>query len=387
METMMSSAVTSSVRKTTREFWTSGQRQASSLHEVSYRACFKPQLPRYFIQKLTRPGDVVYDPFAGRGTTAIESGLLGRNAVANDLNPLSTILIQPRFFVPDLTQLRERLGCIAISTRHRRKIDLAMFFHPDTENEIMSIRQYLSDRKENGNEDDLDRWIRMVATNRLTGHSPGFFSVYTLPPNQAVTADRQKLINKKLRQRPPYRDTRAIILKKTRSLVRSLSPSDIQQLRRAGQCARFHTGSAEHTPGIASQSIALTVTSPHFLDVVNYADDNWLRCWFNSISTDAVENSINTSRTVDGWTRMMGAVLAELYRVTKNDGHVAIEVGEVRRKQLNLDEIILPLGMRAGFRPVEIMINTQSFTKTANIWGVRNNHLGTNTNRIVLFQK
>ena len=28
------------------EFWTSKQRAAHSLHEVSYRACFKPQLPR-----------------------------------------------------------------------------------------------------------------------------------------------------------------------------------------------------------------------------------------------------------------------------------------------------------------------------------------------------
>jgi hypothetical protein len=33
----------------TKEFWTSRQRQASSLHEISYRACFKPQLPRFFI--------------------------------------------------------------------------------------------------------------------------------------------------------------------------------------------------------------------------------------------------------------------------------------------------------------------------------------------------
>ena len=44
------------------EFWTSGQRQAHSLHEVSYRACFKPQLPEFFINRLTRPGDAVYDP-------------------------------------------------------------------------------------------------------------------------------------------------------------------------------------------------------------------------------------------------------------------------------------------------------------------------------------
>ena len=37
------------------EFWTAKQRQASSLHEVSYRACFKPQLPRFFIERLTEP--------------------------------------------------------------------------------------------------------------------------------------------------------------------------------------------------------------------------------------------------------------------------------------------------------------------------------------------
>jgi len=35
----------------------------------------------------------------------------------------------------------------------------------------------------------------MIALNRLTGHSPGFFSVYTLPPNQAVSVKAQKRIN------------------------------------------------------------------------------------------------------------------------------------------------------------------------------------------------
>lgn len=55
------------------EFWTAKQRQSSSLHEVSYRACFKPQLPRFFIERLTQPGDVVYDTFMGRGTTPVEA--------------------------------------------------------------------------------------------------------------------------------------------------------------------------------------------------------------------------------------------------------------------------------------------------------------------------
>ena len=88
------------VKKYINEFWTSRQRQASSIHEISYRACFKPQLPRFFISLLTRQDDVVYDPFNGRGTTAVEAALLGRRVIANDANPLSRIMTQPRLSPP-----------------------------------------------------------------------------------------------------------------------------------------------------------------------------------------------------------------------------------------------------------------------------------------------
>ena len=42
------------------EFWTAKQRQANSIHEISYRACYKPQLPRFFIDIFTEEGDTVY---------------------------------------------------------------------------------------------------------------------------------------------------------------------------------------------------------------------------------------------------------------------------------------------------------------------------------------
>ena len=59
----------------------------------------------------------------------------------------------------------------------------------------------------------------MVALNRLTGHSSGFFSVYTMPPNQAVSAASQRKINEKRGQTPPERDIKAIILKKSAALL------------------------------------------------------------------------------------------------------------------------------------------------------------------------
>ena len=60
------------------EFWTSKQRQNNPIHEISYRACYKAELPRFFISLLSNEKDVVYDPFSGRGTTIIEAALLNR---------------------------------------------------------------------------------------------------------------------------------------------------------------------------------------------------------------------------------------------------------------------------------------------------------------------
>jgi hypothetical protein len=372
--------------KFTNEFWTSRQRQASSIHEISYRACFKPQLPRFFINLLTRKGDVVYDPFSGRGTTIIEAGLSERNVIANDANPLSRIMTEPRFFPPDIADVGKRLSAIPRNSEGAT-IDLSMFYHPDTEKEIVALRNYILKRKEDCRDDMVDRWIAMVATNRLTGHSKGFFSVYTLPPNQAVSQQSQQRINRKRQQTPEYRDTHKIILDKTKSLLRTLSESEKKDLNRTGKKARLLTGDARNTQAIPDASVQLTVTSPPFLDVVQYREDNWLRCWFCGHNEEVIGEQITMARTLDEWTGVMGSVFRELYRITRRGGYVAFEVGEVRKRTIRLEEHVVPLGIDAGFNCDGVLINQQIFTKTSNIWGVNNMTSGTNTNRIVLFHK
>ncbi len=370
----------------TRAFWTARQRQASNLHEVSYRACYKPQLPRLFIEKLTGPGELVYDPFAGRGTTAVEAALLGRRVASNDINPLSRLLARPRLAPPDPEAVAERLARIPAGGEPDG-LDLAMFYHPDTEAEIRALRAWLLGRESRGQDDEVDRWIRMVATNRLTGHSPGFFSVYTLPPNQAASAEQQRVINRKRNQTPAYRNVRELVLKKTRQLLKGLTGPERANLADAAGSARFLTGDARRTPDLPDGSVTLTVTSPPFLDVVQYAGDNWLRCWFNGLDAKAVAAGITMARKLDEWTAVMGEVFRELHRVTRPGGHVAFEVGEIRGGTLRLEEAVLPLGMAAGFASLGVLVNRQDFTKTAHIWGVDNNQAGTNSNRIVVFRK
>jgi DNA modification methylase len=358
------------------EFWTARQRQAHSVHEVSYRACFKPQLPDFFIQRLTGVGDTVYDPFMGRGTTPVQAALRGRIGAGNDVNPLSVLLTRPRINPPSLLEIRNRLNEIHLVRKPIEHEELLAFYHPETLADIEALRRYFLERDASGEGDITDDWLRMVAINRLTGHSSGFFSVYSMPPNQAVSVAGQRKINLKRNQTPPARDVKEIIFKKTRSLFRDAVPSNGRAILLTGDA------SASKMP---DASVDLVVTSPPFLDIVQYASDNWLRCWFAGIVADEV--NIAMHKKADDWQGFTHRVLADLSRVTKSGGHIAYEVGEVRGGTIELDHIVLEAAKELPLEPLGVVVNVQEFTKTANCWGVSNNAKGTNSNRIVVFNR
>jgi len=358
------------------EYWTAGQRQAHALHEVSYRACFKPQLPGFFIERLTEPGDTVYDPFSGRGTTALQAALMGRRPVANDVNPLSAMLLAPRLAPPGLTALRDRLDEIPTAAPpDPNEPELDAFYHPDTLNRLRALRSWLLGRAPL---DAADAWIRMVALNRLTGHSPGFFSVYTLPPNQAASVVAQRKINAARDQTPPPRDVAGIILKKTKSLLSDGLPPPHPP-------ALLMTGAASATPLLADAAVDLLVTSPPFLNVVDYEGDNWLRCWFAGIDPATVRISMHGG--IPAWERFVRASFEEFARVVRPGGFIGFEVGEVRGGKVLLERNVVAAIEGLPFEVLGVMVNQQEFTKTANCWGVGNNAKGTNTNRIVLLRR
>jgi len=362
------------------EFWTAGQRQGHSLHEVSDRACFKPQLPAFFIARLTQPGDTVYDPFSGRGTTAVQAALMGRRPAANDINPLSRMLVRPRLDPPALTAVQARLAALDLTTGPAVADDdpLLVFYHPATLRQIGRLRDYLLARQASGLIDPVDDWIRMVAINRLTGHSPGFFSVYTLPPNQAVSIGSQRQINATRGQTPPPRDIAALILKKSRSLLCDGTTGPHPP-------ALLMTGPADATPDLPDNSVDLLVTSPPFLDVVDYEGDNWLRCWFAGIDPATVR--IDRHKSIAQWEGFVRRSFTEFARLLRPGALAAFEVGEVRGGKILLERHVIAAIAGLPFVVLGVMVNQPEFTKTANCWGVNNNHAGTNTNRIVLARR
>ncbi len=370
------------------EFWTAKQRQMHSLHYAnSYRASFKPELPEFFISKHTRPGDTVGDPFGGRGTTILQAALMNRRGFSNDVNPLGERLAFPKINPVSIEDLSDRLDEIDLSkpVDLSREDDMSMFYHADTYREIINLRNYLRTHRDN-----TDRFIEMTALSRLHGHSNGFLSAYSFP-QISIPKGNQAKINKTRGVEPDYREVKSRILKKAKTTLKS---GGLKELQRLAKSHRLTTGDSRQLTGWESESVNLVVTSPPFLNQVDYVQDTWIETWFCNIGRDEVEGRIVQTPDLEKWTDFISATLSELHRVLVKGGLVAMEVGEVRYQGaiLNLDEILVNLTCSRAynmhqFKVKEIYVQSQQFTKLANCFKVENNKLGTNTNRIVLMEK
>lgn len=72
-----------------------------------YPACFSPAFARAIIERYTDPGDLIFDPFVGGGTTLVEANAAGRDAIGLDLNPLATFVSRAKTTVLTDLELEE----------------------------------------------------------------------------------------------------------------------------------------------------------------------------------------------------------------------------------------------------------------------------------------
>ncbi len=365
------------------EFWTAKQKQSHSLHyAVSYRASFKPELPSFFMQQyLDGKNKTVFDPFGGRGTTALEANILGHKAIHNDINPLSLFIAKANQYIPTIKEMELELSKIDLTDKVQindwDEKNLSPFYHKDTLKEILNLKKII--KKENN---PVLNYIGLTALSRLHGHSDGFFSVYTFP-QISITPESQNRNNLKRNQKPEYKEIKSRILSKARRSLKDSLPPFFHEFSKKNL---FTNEDSRNLKSITSASCDLLITSPPFLDKVDYLKDNWLRMWFLGINE---KQDITILPSVSDWSNFIHLSLKEFYRILKKGSYAVIEVGEVTqgKKIIPLDEFVVKASNNTGLRYETTFINTQKFTKLSNCWGADNNEKGTNSNRCVVFKK
>ena len=125
----------------------SGAGQAHSLHyAVPLPESVSPELIAFIINKFSRKGEIVLDPFCGVGTVALEAGLLGRIPYACDPNPLFAKISQAKLLPVELTAIT-----LSLQTWHPNKpIDMSLyadyfspFFDVQTYRELVQLKDFI----------------------------------------------------------------------------------------------------------------------------------------------------------------------------------------------------------------------------------------------------
>lgn len=72
-----------------------------------YPAKFIPQIVSRLIGEYTNEGDLIVDPFAGCGTTTVESKVMGRPSVGVDINPVAVLITKAKITPIDPVKIKK----------------------------------------------------------------------------------------------------------------------------------------------------------------------------------------------------------------------------------------------------------------------------------------
>jgi site-specific DNA-methyltransferase (adenine-specific) len=330
-----------------------------SFHPMcSYLASFPAALSHAFIARYSRPGDVVLDPFSGRGTTPLQACAEGRIGAGNDLNPLAHLLTAAKVDPPVRAETATRLATLRLayarearawedlanaaiadpaqtpvplaaskagptdSTAERLPAEVALAFHPRTLGQLLFARSVLDPA------DRTDRFLLAALTGILHGKSATYLS--PIMPNTFSMAPRYvREFVARTGFQAPERDVFACLDAKLRRRDRQPVPPTrgvalLGDARDAG--TRFR---AELRGRALPTQARLVVTSPPYLRVVKYGYYNWLRTWLLGVDAREIDATLDDAHHRAPYLVFLRESLADLREALTDDAVVVLVIGDV----------------------------------------------------------
>lgn len=342
---------------------------AHSLHQtISFSETTRPEVAQYVIERFSQPEDIVLDPFCGSGTVPLEAMMRGRIAYGSDVNPLAVLATQAKLDPADITEVT--LFMQMINMRRPIDVDLyrkvfSQFYDLDTFREISNLRVALASQ-----EDRVPRFVEMIVSSLLHGHTAAYLSVYTYP-QVSLSLEEQESLNCKRRQSPDYRAIVPRALRKTALVLRDGVASSMRQFRKLHQVVE---ADARNLSTLPSSSVNLIVTSPPVPSANDALSDMWLKLWFSDINQRSLASRLprfdgTPEAVIEEWREFMSEFLFESARVVRSGGRAAICLGDITLKSapIALDEELLQLVSEAFGRYWDAECTLINTTRSAKI--------------------
>lgn len=335
-----------------------------SFHPMaSYLASFPAALAHAFVARYSRRGDVVVDPFSGRGTVPLEACVEGRIGVGNDLNPLAHLLTAAKVDPATPAEASTRLLALRVAWSSRaeqwKRIaveavarpgdptvrvpaagslveparsraeeglpeEVALAFHPATLGQLLFVRAALDPA------DRVDRFLLAALSGILHGKRRGYLSE-AMPNTFSMARRYVRTYLRTTGHRPPERDVFRLLEAKLRRLHRDPLPTTrgIALLGDARDVGRRLA--AELRRRALPDRIRLVVGSPPYLRVVKYGYYNWLRAWLLGLDAAAIDATLDAAHRREPYLAFLRDVLADLQPILTDDAVVVLVVGDVER--------------------------------------------------------
>jgi hypothetical protein len=300
-----------------------GARGAHSL-QTAFQYCspWKPFVARYIVERFSKSGQVVLDPFCSTGHVGVEACTVGRHFIGTAQDHGLVKLARARLFPADLAEVALRLQFVPF----KRPVDIRSyagpfphFFDSDTFRELINLKSALRSSR-----DGASDFVTFVVASILHGHTTGHLSAYS-SPSEGLTPEAQAALNRKRGEGPSYRAVSARILKKAAGLLRDGVPSVLSgadKLRRQVLYAQPHA-----LDSVETSSVDLALVAPDQPGFFEHGMHSWLKTWWLGVDVPEGTSALTDLST---WSDTTNQVLLEMARVVGSGGRAVIRTGQGR---------------------------------------------------------
>lgn len=292
-----------------------------TLHQLApYIGRMKTTMAEALVSRWTQPNNLVVDPFCGCGVIAVEAAAKQRRVVASDWNPYAVLLTKAKLFAPKNLRAAERklqkvwaLSRSLLDDQDLRSVPgwVRSFFHPETLRSALAFRDACVKSGE--------CFLLACLLGILHHQRPGFLSY---PSSHLVPYLRNRKFPRRLF--PALYAEREVLPRLAAKVRRTYRrpPESFAASRRVLMT------DARRFPQI--REIDAVITSPPYMNELDYVRDNRLRLWF-------IERSIPSGLELPGRERenafceLLRSVCHRIGPNVRVGGYMILVVGDATR--------------------------------------------------------